>query len=131
LLSQIDLMATLATVVGADLPEAAAPDSFSQLTLLKGGNSSRTALVHNTKANHYAIRQGDWVLIDAPSGAVTKVPAWFDQEFNYPENVLPAALYDLSRSVAQRENLYASHPEKARELRALLAQIRNADRTRP
>jgi arylsulfatase A len=71
------------------------------------------------------------VLIDAPSGAVTKVPAWFDEKFNYPANPHPAALYDLSQDVAQRRNLYAEHPAKAEELRERLRQIREATRTRP
>lgn len=131
LMSQIDLMATLAAIVGADLPHAAAPDSLNQLTLLRGGNSVRRSLVHNTKKDHYAIRQDNWVLIDAPSGAVSKVPAWFDEQFGYPPNDQPGALYDLSRSLAERENLFASHPDKVRELRDVLARARAASRTRP
>ena len=127
LVSQIDLMATIAEVIGFELPQSAADDSLSQLPLLRGAEGSdgiRTSLVHNTKANHYAIRQGDWVLIDAKNGALTQVPPWFNKANGYGENPYNAALYNLRDDLGQRENLIEKHPDKVAELRRTLKRIR-------
>ena len=75
LLSQIDVFATIATVVGSDIPAGSGEDSYSQFTFIKGESPSvRDTVVHNTNANGYALRHGDWVLIAAKTGAVSKVP---------------------------------------------------------
>lgn len=125
LLSQIDLYATIASIVGADIPAGSAEDSYSQLAFLQGKSASaRDTLVHNTNANGYALRRGDWVLIAAKTGAVSKVPPWFDQANGYVENTQPGELYNLREDLAQKKNLYAQQPDKVRELSALLKQVR-------
>jgi arylsulfatase A len=124
LISQIDLLATLAAVVNAELPEDSGEDSFNQLSLLLGnGATSRSSLVHNTNANGYAVRQGDWVLIDAKSGGISKVPPWFDQQYGYSASAHPGELYNLRDDPGQKKNLYAEFPNKVAELKSLLAQI--------
>ncbi len=130
LISQVDLMATLAKVVDFQLPAGTAEDSFNQLDLWQGGKSQRTSIVHNTKANHYAIREGDWVLVDAPTGAISSVPDWFDLENGYTKNGLPAALYDLSNDLSQRKNLLLQYPEKVTQLRQLLKKTQAAGEVR-
>ena len=84
LISQIDIMATLAAVTGSDLPKGAAEDSYNLLPVwTEGAPSPRTTLVHNTPANRYAIRHDDWLLIDNTSGGVSRVPDWFNEKFNF------------------------------------------------
>ena len=125
LLSQIDLYATLAGLLGAKIPAGSAEDSYDQLALLTGaGPGVRSTLVHNTNANGYALRDGDWVLIAAKTGSVSKVPEWFDQANGYKAHALPGELYNLRDDLAQKNNLYAQHPEKVAQLSALLAQVR-------
>ena len=127
LMSQIDVYATLAALVGAAIPERSAQDSLNQLPFWKGEKpSARTSLVHNTNPKNYAVRSGDWLLIDAPTGGVTKVPAWFDERFGYAKNTAQGELYNLAEDRAQKRNLYASQPEKVAELRAELAKIQQA-----
>ena len=80
LISQIDLMATIASIVGFELPDDAAEDSHDLLPLLRGETDSvRDSHVHNTRERQFAVRHGDWVLIDAKSGGVSRVPGWFDE----------------------------------------------------
>ncbi|MEX2215301.1 MAG: arylsulfatase [Phycisphaeraceae bacterium] len=122
--SQVDFLATLAAIAGAELPAKGADDSLNQLALWKGGNSARTAIVHNTKANHYAVRQGDWVLIDAKTGSITAVPDWFDKANDYADDRHPGGLYNLREDLAQRKNHYADQPKKVEEMQALLKDIR-------
>lgn len=127
LISQIDILATIAAVVGGDVPHGSAEDSISQLALLKGAESgARESLVHNTNANGYAIRHGDWVLITAKSGGVSAVPPWFNDANGYAGNDSPGELYNLRDDLAQKHNLYTSHPQKVAELKTLLAEIQAA-----
>ncbi len=131
ILSQIDVFATIATVVGADILAGSGEDSYSQLMLIKGESlSARDTVVHNTNANDYALRHGDWVLIAAKTGAVSKVPAWFDQAHGYTPNTQPGELYNLRDDLAQKHNLYAEQPDKVRELSTLLKQVRGKGQVR-
>ncbi len=134
LISQIDLMATIAAIVDYNLPANTAEDSHNFLPLLYGKSKYdgiREAHIHNTKTDHYAIREGEWVLIDAKSGGVSKVPEWFDKENGYELNSYNEALYNLHEDIAQRKNLAAEYPEKVMELRALLQQIRKQGHSAP
>lgn len=127
LISQIDLFATLAEIVGVAIPEGSAEDSLNQQALLQAtGPSARDTLIHNTNPNAYAIRRGDWVLIDAPTGGVSKVPAWFDTRFGYQPHSELGELYNLRDDPTQKTNLYAMSPERVAELRALLVQVRES-----
>ena len=124
LISQIDIMATLAAIVDFELPVGQAEDSHNQLGLWKGNESSRTSLVHNTRKNHFAIRRGDWLLIDAPSGNVSGVPEWFAEANGFEPNPHPGALFNLRRDVGQRHNLYAVEKDRVETLKRLLANTR-------
>lgn len=130
LISQIDLFATLSTIVGAKIPADSAGDSVNQLALIQGeGNSARPSLVHNTNANAYAIRQGDWVLINAKTGGVSAMPAWFAEANGYTPNTEPGELYNLRDDPSQKTNLFAKMPDRVAELRAELSRIQAAGGT--
>ncbi|MEZ6134278.1 MAG: arylsulfatase [Pirellulaceae bacterium] len=131
LISQIDLYATLARVVGVDVPQDNAEDSCDQLGLLLGSSpTARDTLVHNTNANGYALRHGSWSLIAAKTGAISKVPAWFDEAFGFTQHSQPGELYDLSQDIGQRKNLYAEQSEKVRELEQMLNTLQSAGQVR-
>lgn len=133
LVSQIDLMATLAAVAGQELSPGVAEDSHNLLPLWKGEIevSPRTALVYNTYANRFAIRRGPWVLINTQQPFGSKVPSWFNEKFGYPETEPPVALYNLDQDLGQRQNLAAERPEEVAALRTLLGQIRAFGEVRP
>ena len=125
LVSQVDLFATLAAVVGHSLPAGVAEDSHDLLAVLKqNAPSPRRSIVHNTFANAYAVRHDHWLLIANKTGAHSKVPAWFDLENGYVKNEHPGELYDLRADLAQKQNLYATEPAKVEELTDILASIR-------
>ena len=124
LVSQIDLFATLAAAVGATIPPGSAEDSLDQLAFVTGaGPSARTELVHNTHADGYALRQGSWVLVDAPSATISKVPEWFSEA----EGLLPdrrGGLYDLATDPGQRHDLQDAEPGRAASMRRRLDELR-------
>jgi arylsulfatase A len=125
LLSHIDLYATIATVIGADLPAKSGEDSVNQLDLFLGkGKGKRDTLVHNTNANGYAVRHGDWVLIDAKTGGVSAVPPWYDKQEGYTPHTLAGELYNLKDDLAQKTNRYAEKPDTVAELKKKLAEVR-------
>lgn len=130
LISQIDIMATLAGVINYELPYEAADDSHNQIALWKGGLSARESIVHNTKKDHYAMRKDNWVLVDAKSGVVSKPPAWFVESRGYKVNQFKGALFDLSSDLGQKANCFANEPEKVKELQALLAKTKAASEVR-
>jgi arylsulfatase A len=131
-----DLMATCAAILGDSLPDNAGEDSVNILPALLGGKVDREfAVFHGFSAGKLAIRQGDWVLIDAPSGqqnaAARGEPLWFRQERGYVPHDQPGELYNLRDDLAQRHNRFAEKPELVARLKALLGRATSAGRTRP
>ncbi|MBK1830748.1 arylsulfatase [Verrucomicrobiaceae bacterium R5-34] len=133
LASQVDLFATIAEATGIKLPaDRGAEDSFSLMPVLKGGESSgRDAIVHNTRAGAYALRKGDWVLIDTGNGHHNRVTSqWYKKHGVKPEKA-PVYLYNLEEDVIQSDNLYQKNPEKLKELKEELKLLRDSKHTAP
>jgi arylsulfatase A len=136
LVSQIDIMATLAAVIDYILPQDAAVDSHNLLTVLKGeAHSVRFSHVHNTFKDHYAIREGDWVLIDDRNGYTNgrkqDVQAWEQRHKYSAEENEPVQLFNLKEDLEQKHNLAGAHPHKVAELRTLLTQIKQQGYSAP
>lgn len=125
LVGQVDLMATIAHAVGAELPDDAAEDSFDQLPVWRGERDAvRDFLVHNTFAAKWGIRRGRWLLLAQPDGTHGKVPDWVTERFGYAANEHDVVLCDLAADPGQLHNLCEAHPDVVAELRALLADVR-------
>ncbi len=133
LISQTDIMATLASEVNYELPSNSAADSFDFLPYLKDPSPAppRTTMVHNTFKNIYALRQGDWVLIDAKSGSQKSIPKPWLKKHETPVDDQPVGLYNLKEDIGQRHNLAAKNPEKVTQLQARLKAIRAGEHTAP
>jgi arylsulfatase A len=81
-----------------------------------------------------AIRQGDWVLIDARTGEDNNrkgEPDWFKQERGYQPHTFPGELYNLREDLAERHNYYGEKPEIVARLKALLEKYRADGRSTP
>jgi arylsulfatase A len=132
LVSQIDLFATIAGFVGAAIPPGAGPaasaeDSIDQRACFTGtGPSARDTLVHNTNPGGYAIRHGDWVLIDTASGGISGVPRWFADANGYTAGDGRGELYDLRADPGQHRNRRDEEPDRVADLRRRLAAIRQS-----
>ena len=133
LVSQIDIMATLADMLEVSLPDDAAEDSHNLLPLLRGEvDAVRTAHVHNTNTNKYAVRQGDWLLINTKDGYTSRREASWESRHGYPaDDDQPVELYNLKDDLGQRRNLAGKHPEKVAELQSLLRTIREQGHSAP
>lgn len=125
LVSQVDIMATLANMLQFDLPDDAAADSFDLTPILQGEKESvRTSIVHNTYAKSYAIRDGDWLLVDAKDGYVSRRDKAWEARHGYkPDHEQPVELYNLAEDIGQRHNVAQEHPERVANMQALLQSI--------
>lgn len=133
LVSQIDIMATMASITGYELPDKnAAEDSHDLLPILKGGTEVvRASHIHNTNKNSYAIRDGDWVLVAAKSGYHTGQWKGWEKKREYEPQSKESKLYNLKKDIGQRNDLADKHPEKVKEMTALLTKIREQGYSAP
>jgi arylsulfatase A len=131
LISQIDIMATLASVVGYEIPGSQAEDSLNQLPVLSDpAGTVRTSTVHNTFPGMYGIRQGDWVLLNGHNiSSNNKLDKKWAKKHKYPaEKQKNKMLYNLKKDIGQRNELSNNHPEKVEVMTKLLKSILGEER---
>jgi arylsulfatase A-like enzyme len=119
----VDLFATFAELLGKPLPEGAAEDSVSFAVLLTNPESrwQRPPFIMHSVAGLFAIREGDWKLLECRGSG-----GWSLPEAKAPKELPPVQLYHLGKDIGEKENLYDRHPEKVAELLGKLNQIRSA-----
>lgn len=131
LISQIDLMATFASLTNFSLSAKTAIDSqsFHAFFTAKDPTPPRSSMVHNTHPKNYAVRKGDWVLIDAVHGFGGQAAPknWIAKHQMPADDKQAVELYDLKNDIGQKKNLADEHPEKVTELKAELKRIRESD----
>jgi arylsulfatase A-like enzyme len=136
LVSQTDIFSTLAQYFEVSLPDNAAEDSYSFLDELmdtKVSMPKRDFAVHHSMDNQYAIRKGDWVFVQSPSGDTNGQqgePQWLRDERAILSHTQPYELFNLAEDPQQKVNLYSTYSEKAGELARLLEKIMENGRTR-
>lgn len=106
LISLMDLEASLAPLIGAKLPDAAAVDSQDLKAALLGKSPlGRHELIEHKYGNACALRVDNWKWIDGK-------------------------LYDLSTDLGEKHDLAKEQPERAKAMAARLKELRAKDRTR-
>ncbi len=126
-ISQVDIMATIAGITGISLPSNVAPDSYNLLPVLKGEvyhSPLREATVQNTNEKKWGIRQGPWFYINSSSGEHSKMPESFKKLKGYTDFDTPGVLFNLESDPEQRINLYEEYPERVKEMDKLLQEYR-------
>ena len=128
LVSQIDYMATLAAATGISLPEGSAPDSYNFLPTMLGEEYTfpeREILIHNTYANRWAVRQGDWLYMDSNSGEHRVMPQFFKDLRGYTDFETDGLLFNLKDDPGQRVNLFEQYPERVRAMHQLIQEYKD------
>jgi arylsulfatase A-like enzyme len=123
--SQVDLAATFAKIIDYPLEKKEAIDSYNLLPVLEGKKYAkplRVATVQNTSPKKFALRQEDWVLIDAASGAARKEQKDYLDHFGLEPygKRNQGLLFNLKNDPRQSENLYNKYPDRVQKMRALL-----------
>jgi arylsulfatase A-like enzyme len=131
--SLVDLLATFATMTGAELPNNAGEDSYNQLRILKGGSSEqpvREATVYHSLRGMFAIQKGPWKFIDGQTSGGFKASAEL-KEIQKDPSAPAGQLYNLDTDMSESNNLYTQQPEKVAELKALLKRYQEQGYSRP
>jgi len=125
LISQVDLLSSLAALSGQPLPDNAAPDSMNVLPALLGKSpKARRQLVED--ADVLSLVDGDWKLIQ-PSDR----PAMNKNTNTELGNAPKPQLYNLARDPGEKNDLAADQPERIQVMLQELTRIRAGNRTRP
>ncbi len=129
-ISQVDIMATLANITGIELPENAAPDSYDITDIIRENDYKspfREATIHNTFESIWAIRQGDWLYINDSTGGHREMPESFKKLRGYKDFNTEGLLFNMKDDPEQSINLYEKHPEKIIEMDKLLQKYREGE----
>jgi len=124
-----DVYSTLASLTGQELAPGEAEDSFSFLEVLEGkvaGAPVRETVVHHSMDGVFAIRKGEWKLIQGlGSGGFT------DPSSVEPVEGGPAGqLYNLRDDPSETANLWLEEPEIVEELTGILEGIKSGEASR-
>lgn len=126
-ITHTDLFATVADVVGAELPDPkeAAQDSFSFLPLMLGNDKQfkRAPVIHHSGGAMFAIRDGDWKLILGNGSGGREKPS--GKRFERPW-----ALFNLKDDLGETNDLASKNPDKATQLELEGLQLISNNRSR-
>lgn len=125
-ISLVDMFATCAAIVDADLPPPAegAEDSFDARSLLVDADPStaiRPVVVGHSGDGIFSIRQGPWKWIEGIPAKIGKKSQGHEPR---------AELYDLESDPGESRDVAADHPDIVLRLRTELERIRQAGHSR-
>ncbi|MEM9888706.1 MAG: arylsulfatase [Bacteroidota bacterium] len=115
-----DFMATCGSILGVDLPDEVAEDSYDLSPLLFAENRDtflRTNTVHHSVNGSFAIRAGKWKLNFCPgSGGWSKPRPAAAKKQGLPS----VQLYNLEKDIAEQNNIADVQPEVVTRLTELM-----------
>jgi arylsulfatase A-like enzyme len=124
-----DLMATAAEAAGIRMNDGQGEDSFSWLGAATGrapAGPVRQSVVHHSSQGMFALRRGEWKLIEGLGSGGFTDPV---KEAQVPGG--PAGqLFNLAADASESDNLYRRRPDMVKELTAELNGIRDRGRSR-
>ena len=118
-----DVFATVAGLMGEELPEWAGEDSINQLPVFLGEStySPRTNMITQSNIGPMAFRNNGWKLIvDSTGSGGPKTPGAQPTVITAPWQAIPSKvgqLYNIERDPYEEHDLWGKHPEVVEELR--------------
>ena len=136
--SLTDVMATIAAVVDAKIPDNAAEDSFNLLPAWLGKDTApiRPYLLEQAFRGEktLSIRKGQWKYLNhSGSGGNDYLTRDELKPYYIPDNApgAPGQLYNLVTDPGETNNLYFKYPEIVKELKTLLDDSKRTGRSAP
>ena len=116
-----DIFATVAEIVGAELPGAGAEDSFSFLPTLLGKARPvpRAPVIHHSSGGMFSIRDGKWKLVAGNGSGGREKPRGNPFE-------RPYLLFDMTKDISERRSVSDKNPDVAARMEADLERIRTS-----
>ena len=126
LLTQTDLYASVAELIGHKLHENEAPDSEAMWSTFAGeSKKGRDFLLEESVT--LSLRHGDYKYIHP----TTKKAGWIKKEKNIESGAMnEAQLYDLSKDVGERTNIAAKNKRLVKKMQKEIERIQNNEVTR-
>ncbi len=120
-----DIFATVADIVGEELPDDVAEDSFSMLPIFRGGTwrTPRAPVIHHSSGGMFAIRDGRWKLVAGNGSGGREKPRGKPFE-------RPYQLYDLEADPSEKRDVHDRNPGVVARLEQALDRIRASGRSR-
>ena len=153
LISNVDMLATFAAIVGRKLEAGDGPDSFNildALTATPAGPIRDHVVISPKSPKHISLRKGKWMYIAAKGNggwsgrrigehllggpgafALTGQSTSDVADGKFRPDAPPAQLYDLETDPGQKQTLYASRPDVVKQMGELLDKCMKANRTAP
>lgn len=119
LVSQVDLYASIAALIGKPVPANAGQDGQNMLDEFLGYSSQGRDYVIQYALDQIAVRKGNWKYV--PPGNVTEragIGEWIRTEVEEP-----GLLFHLTEDPAETHDLAALYPEHVREMREIIMEI--------
>jgi arylsulfatase A-like enzyme len=133
-----DIFATLASVVGYELKDEDARDSFDMLPVMLGMQAEndpvRPYMLTQSFGGEFQIRQGKWKYLDHKGSGGNNYDRDRDlQRYKLPELApdAPGQLYNLETDPDETTNLFFKESQKQQELQALLSRLKTSGRSAP
>jgi arylsulfatase A-like enzyme len=118
LVCQIDLLASLATLVGRKFGDEKASDSIDVLPAFLGTSAKgRDRLIEHAEV--LSLRQGNWKLIEPGNG-----PRVLGNTNTETGQASEFQLYDLDKDLGETKNVAARYPDRVQQMKRLLNAIR-------
>ncbi|MBU2975659.1 sulfatase family protein [Zobellia sp. B3R18] len=125
---QTDYLATIADIVGVELPDNAGEDSYSLLPILRGEGYDklvRGAVIHHSASGHFAIRDGNWKLNMFRGSGGSLNPKFIEPK----KGEAIYELYNMEEDPGETINLYFKNPDVVKRLTQKIAKIIEEGRT--
>lgn len=120
LITHTNLMATAAELVGVELDENTGEDSKSLLPILLGQDYQEEPVIHHSSKSFFAIRKGDWKLVDRMGSGGFSPPVFVETSGGEPKG----QLYNMREDPSETTNLYDERPDVVAELQLELDRIK-------
>lgn len=124
-----DIFATLASVVGYELPDDAAVDSYDMLPVMLGiqkeDDPIRPHMLTQSFRGELQLRQGDWKYLDHLGSGGNNYSKGILKEYALPETAPDATgqLFNLAEDPGETTNLFFAESARRKQMQALLKKV--------
>jgi arylsulfatase A len=132
-----DIFATLASIVGYELKDEDARDSFDMLPVMLGiqdeDDPVRPHMLTQSFRGEFQIRQGQWKYLDHMLSGGNNYSKGFMAQYLLPETAPNATgqLFHLGNDPGETTNLFFEESQKRKELQELLHKLKASGRSAP
>jgi len=137
LISTTDIFATAASIVGYQLKDKDATDSYDMLPAMLGVQDNNTLirpyLLTQSFRGEFQVRQGNWKYLDHLGSGGNNYKGKELEKYDFPETAPGATgqLFNLSIDPGERTNLFFTDADKRKELQNILQLSKSSGRSAP